>query len=349
MRQTSRNLMLIVAAVGVALPLSVYESYENELNPHLAALAAPLRSKPEPQMTKSDVDKLMTELSNWGRWGTEDQLGALNFITPDKRKRAASLVKQGVSFSLARQAETVLAADNPSPFEHTMIRTGLNTPGQFLADRYGVNYHGYAHTHIDALCHMIYQGKMFNGFSSQEVTAKGAAKLGVQNLDHGILTRGVLMDLPRLKSLSYLEPGDPIYPKDLEAWEKKTGIHVGTGDVIFIRTGRWARRKAKGPWDLSQKAAGLHASCARWLKEREVSVMGSDSGGDVTPSGIEGVNSPVHQLLLVAMGVWILDNCDLESLAENASRLNRFEFLVTAAPLRITGGTGSPLNPIATF
>lgn len=308
------------------------------------------RAQAQPaKLTKADVDRMMTELSNWGRWGKEDQLGAINLITPAKRKEAVLLVKEGVSVSLARDVEKERAADNARPFDHVMNVTGLQDMGGFSMDTYSVNYHGYAHTHLDALCHMFYQRKMYNGFSQEEVTEKGGARLSIINLKQGVFTRGILMDMAKLKGVAYLEPGTPIYPEDLEAWEKKAGIKVGSGDVIFIRTGRWARRAALGPWNVGTSAAGLHASCARWLKQRDVAIVGSDVASDVVPSGIEGVVLPIHQLLLVAMGVHIFDNCDLEALSEAAAKRNRWEFLLTASPLAVPGGTGSPLNPIATF
>jgi len=295
-------------------------------------------------LTKADIDRMMTELSNWGRWGKEDQLGAINLITPVKRKQAAALVKEGVSVSLAHDVEKERAADNSNPFQHTMILTP-----QFSLDAYSVNYHGYAHTHLDALCHVFYKGKMYNGFSQDEVTQKGAGRLSIRNLKEGIFTRGILIDVARLKGVPYLEPETPIYPEDLDAWEKKAGVKVSAGDVIFIRTGRWARRAAIGPWDVGRHSAGLHASCASWLKQRGVAILGSDAASDVVPSQVEGVGLPIHQLVLVALGVHIFDNCDLEALSEAAAKRNRWEFLLTAAPLAVAGGTGSPLNPIATF
>ena len=251
--------------------------------------------------------------------------------------------------SLAHDVEKERAADNSNPFQHTMTLSGANPASQFSLDAYSVNYHGYAHTHLDALCHMFYRGKMYNGFSQEEVTQKGAARLSILNLKQGILTRGILIDVARLKGVPYLEPETPIYVEDLEAWEKKAGIKVSSGDVIFIRTGRWARRAAVGPWDVSRHSAGLHASCARWLKERGVAILGSDAASDVVPSQVDGVPLPIHQLVLVALGVHIFDNCDLEAISEAAAKRNRWEFLLTAAPLAVPGGTGSPLNPIATF
>lgn len=301
------------------------------------------------KLSKAEVDGLMNELSNWGRWGKDDQLGALNLITPAKRKQAATLVKEGVSVSLARDTNTQSAADNSDPYEHSMTLSGVGNRGQFSLDKIGVSYHGYQHTHLDALCHMFWQGKMYNGFSQEEVTRKGAEKLSIHNLKQGIFTRGILIDLAKFKGKPYLEPGTPIYPEDLEAWEKNSGIKISAGDVIFIRTGRWARRSAVGAWNIGENSAGLHASCARWIRQRDVAILGSDAASDLLPSGIPGVSHPIHQLVLVAMGVHIFDNCDLEALSEACSKRKRWEFLLTAAPIAVVGGTGSPLNPVATF
>jgi len=312
-----------------------------------AFVAAGLTQVSKHNMTKADVDRLMTELSNWGRWGKDDQLGAINLITAAKRKQAVALVREGFSVSLAHDTEKEKSGDNPNPYEHTMVAVGL--AGQWSVDQFQILFHGYQHTHMDALCHMFWNGKMYNGFSQDEVTQKGAAKLAIQNLKQGIITRGVLVDIAQLKGVKYLEAGTPIYPEDLEAWEKKAGLKLTAGDAVFIRTGRWARRAEKGPWNIDASSAGLHASCAKWLKARDVALLGSDAASDVLPSGVEGVTHPIHQLTLIALGVHIFDNCDLEALSEAAAKRKRWDFLLTAAPIPLTGGTGSPLNPIATF
>jgi kynurenine formamidase len=291
----------------------------------------------------------MTELSNWGRWGKQDELGAVNLITPAKRKQAIALVKEGASYSMARNAEKEKAADNPSPFLHVMTRTGINNTGTSVGDTYTISHHGYAHTHMDSLCHFFYKGQSFNGYPKELVTESGAGKLSILNYKNGIMTRGVLMDIARLKGVDYLEPGTPIYPEDLDAWEKKAGVKVRAGDVVLIRTGRWALRDAKGPWAVSSKSAGLFASCAKWLKSRDAAILGSDAASDVLPSGVEGITQPIHTLVLVAMGMPIFDNCDLELIGREASRRQRWEFLVTASPMAVPGGTGSAFNPIATF
>ena len=303
---------------------------------------------PSHKTTKADVEKWYTSLSNWGRWGKADEIGTANLITDAKRKEAAGLVKHGVAVSMAHNALTEKAPDNPEPFIHKMTYTGARPNGDWFMDEYTVSFHGLAHTHMDSISHTSYKGKMYNGFSQLDVTEKGAKELGITGFRNGVFTRAILMDIPRLKGVPYLEPGTPIYPEDLEAWEKKAGVKVGSGDVILIRTGRWARRAAKGPWDPA-KMAGLHASCVPWLKQRDVAISGSDAALDVLPSQVDGVVQPVHQVILVALGMPIFDNLDLEPVATEAAKRNRWAFLVTAAPLAVQGGTGSPLNPIAVF
>lgn len=316
----------------------------------IAVAHGDLGAQEKHKMTKADVERQVDELSNWGRWGKDDQLGALNLITPEKRIQAAQLVKKGISVSLARDVEKAEALDNPSPFKHEMLKIGRGMEGPWATDNLSVDYHGFAHTHMDSLCHLFYRGKLYNGFSRETVGPTGAEVLAIRNVKQGILTRGILFDIPVLRGVRFLEPGTPIYPEDLDAWEKQAGVRVSSGDVIFIRTGRWARRELTGPWSVDKDgAAGLHASCAKWLKDRDVAMLGSDGASDVIPSGIDGIDFPVHLLTLHAMGVHIFDNCDLEDLSGTAEKLDQWEFLLTASPLAVTGGTGSPLNPIATF
>ncbi len=314
----------------------------------LLSTTASAQSKHE--MTKKDVEKLVKDLSNWGRWGKDDQLGTLNLITPAKRKQAAKLVREGITVSLARNVETEKASDNPNPFIQTMLATGEKPETQWAVDNFSVSYHGYAHTHMDALCHLFHNGKMYNGFSMKEVTASGAQKLSILNIKGGIFTRGILIDIPKLRGVKYLEPGSAIYPEELDAWENRAGIKVSSGDVIFIRTGKWARRDEVGPWDIEADGlAGLHASCMPWLKSRDIAMLGSDAASDVIPSGVPGMSHPVHLLALHAMGIHIFDNCDLEQLSKVAAEHKRWEFLLTASPIAVEGGTGSPLNPIAAY
>ena len=309
-----------------------------------ATVSAPQGAAPQP-VTRADFERWKTELSNWGRWGRDDQIGALNLITPAKRRQAAALVRDGVSVSLSRDADTVKAIDNPDPFEHSMLTTGT--------DRMGVVPHGVAHTHLDSLAHISYDGVFYNGYKpdAASVMKSGHTRNSIINLKNGIVTRGVLIDLPRLKGVPYLEPGTPVYAQDIEAWEKIAGIKVTAGDALFIRTGRWARRAKLGPFDTSRTArrSGPSASMLPWLRQRDVALLGGDTPPSVAPSDAEGETGAVHDFALVYLGVHIFDNCDLEALAEAAAARKRWEFMLTVAPLAIPGGTGSPANPIATF
>jgi kynurenine formamidase len=291
---------------------------------------------------------MVQALSNWGRWGPSDELGALNLITPPKRTQAAGLVQQGVSVSLARAAIRTSAFNSP-PFEHRMIETG-HTPGaESSADIYSIQYHGYTQTHLDALCHVFYRGQMYNGFSKLSVTHDGAERLSVLCMRNGIFTRGVLMDFPRQWRIRYLNSGHAIRPDHLDAWESETGIKIEAGDAVFVSTGRWARYDVEGEWDVEGGSAGLHFSCMPWFKKRDVAVLGSDLALDVMPSGVDGVKLPVHLISIVSMGVPIIDNCDFQIAAGLAAKYGRWTFALTVEPLPVEGGTGSPVNPVALF
>jgi len=309
----------------------------------IASAPAQLASAARSPRNAAEFNQVFARISNWGRWGKDDTRGTANLVTLAKQKAALALVKSGTRVSLAHSPLTEAAEDNPSPFEHSMNR-GLTS------DTYRVSYHGYAHSHIDALCHFLYEDKTYNGFARADVlTEKGCAKLGIENLRSGVITRGILIDIPRLKDLPYLEPGAPVYVEDIEAWEKRANVKISSGDAILLRTGRWARRDKVGPWKVQERAAGFHASVAEWIKARDVAFVGSDAVQDVQPSLVEGVQLPVHTLLIAALGVNLLDNQDLEALAETAAKLNRWEFMLTVDPLPVQGGTGSPVNAVATF
>ncbi len=300
-------------------------------------------------MTRAEFDTLMQDISNWGRWGEDDELGTLNLITAAKRRDAAALVEEGVTVSMAFDLNKVKDALNANPFEHTV------TLGEFgghavAGDKYSVEYHGFAHSHMDGLPHFAHKGFFYNGVPYSAAKATGTEKLGIHNAGiNGVFTRGVLVDLPRHLGIDFLEPGTAITASDLEAWEKKNGVEIGSGDVLLIRTGRWAKVAQDGQWNFLEKAAGAHASLAAWLKARDVAVIGCDGVSDVMPSGVEGLANPLHELVLVGLGMPILDNLDLEAVATAAAARQRPTFLFVAAPLRVPGGTGSPLNPLAVF
>jgi kynurenine formamidase len=296
--------------------------------------------------TKADLERWSKEYSNWGRWGKDDEIGTLNLITPAKRKQAAALVRDGVSISMSRTLETVKAADVSSPFEFQM--RGI------ASDSFSINYHGYAHTHLDGLSHRFNaEGVGYNYYKPDPEQVKqenGHPKNSIINVKNGIFTRGILIDLPRLKGVPYLEPGTAIYAEDLEAWEKMAGIKISPGDAIFLYVGRWVRRDKVGPWNINSangESAGLHASVIPWLRQRDVAIVGSEAAMSVAPGG-ETPSAP-HDFMLTYLGGFVLDNCDLTALSAAAASRKRWEFLLTVAPWAIRGGTGSPVNPIATF
>ena len=292
-------------------------------------------------VTMAEYERWKKELSNWGRWGKDDQLGTMNLVTPAKRKQAAALVKEGFSVSLAHDALTEKAADVPSPY--------VPKVGGIHND----SFHG-THTHFDSLSHIrheLFDNTMYNDYKASEDEVKnGFTRNSIINLKNGVFTRGILIDIPRLKGVKWLEPGTPIFVEDLEAWEKRAGVKVGAGDALFVRTGRWARRAALGPWDTSSgpsgKRAGLATSVIPWLRQRDIAVLSCDIPQSVNPSAIFRA---AHDFPNVMLGVWLLDSSDLEAVAEAAAARNRWEFLLTAAPLPLRGNDGSPVNPIATF
>lgn len=310
--------------------------------------AAPASSA---DITQAQFDKWKTELSNWGRWGKDDQRGTLNLITPAKRKEAAALVKDGVTVSLARNLDTVKAVDNGSPFTRTMnpIRPAASS------DQFTINYHGSAHTHLDALGHHFIGGKMYNGFGRDEFVTldKGAERGAITTAADGIVTRGILIDIPRLKGVEFLEPGTRITLADIEAFEKMAGVKVGPGDAVFFRTGRWVRRAKVGPWNVNEAAAGLDTAVLPWIRARDIAIMGSEYAIDASPipKTITDPDDylPIHNFVLVMLGMQLIDNTHLEALAAAAAERKRWEFMFSVAPLRIENGTGSPVNPLAIF
>lgn len=343
--QSMTRLIACVRSVALAAPLMVMaQACQTDQAPGQTPAAAPAAFASH-TVDDATVDRWMKELSNWGRWGPDDRLGGLNLITPTTRRAAFALVREGVSVSLSRTYAKDPKAGANAPFAHQMF--GVGGSGPFVSDRYAFTYHGAEQSHFDALCHMAYRGMMYNNVPRAAVTDAGCAKLSIMDVKEGIAVRAVLMDIPRLKGVDYLPPGAPIYAEDLAAWEKQTGVKVRSGDLLLIRTGRWSL--PNGQAFQTEPGAGLHVSAMPWIKAHDIALIGSDYCTDLVPSGLKDNALPDHMLLLVAMGVRIFDNLDLEALAAEAAKRQRWEFLVTAAPLTVEGGTGSPINPIAHF
>ena len=303
--------------------------------------------------TTTQIADLLESVSNWGRWGKDDQRGALNYITNEKRAAAARLVQTGETISLSLPLATRPASDNPTPVTHLMIRSGnvghpLGSWG--CADYFAIEPHGLATTHLDALCHHFYRGKMYNDFDYTEVDFQGAHKCAIDVARMGVISRGVLLDIPKIRHTEWVEPGDAIYPEDLEAAERDHRVQVAEGDVLLVRTGRFKLRSAKGVRAILSLMPGLHASCLKWLFDRKVAVLGSDAVSDVLPTTYDPpLKMPIHTGTLVMMGVHLLDNADLETLAEKCALDSRYAFMFNLLPLVLERGTGSPANPIALF
>ena len=299
------------------------------------------------RVTEAQLDKWMQELSNWGRWGKDDVLGALNTITPEKRRQAAALVRTGETVSLSHDlAIGGVKTEYRLPF---FLRMRIIPERQVVRDRQDIDPHGNGGgSHIDALCHMAYKGKFYNGVPFESVTAEKGCKLGIHNLEDGVVTRGVLIDIPRLRNLPYLEAGTHVYREDIEAWEKQAGVKVGPGDALLLRVGRPATGTRGG--------RGYDASFLPFLKDRDVAIMGGDAADVGVIPGCTNTGpvptmcwNPIHKFVLVARGMHLFDGLDMEAVAATAARLKRWEFMFVAAPIRVPGGSGAPVNPIAIF
>lgn len=308
----------------------------------------------EPWIRADEMRGIYESVKNWGRWGDDDEAGALNYITESHRRAAAASVTIGRTVSCARELPVRPSVENPYPALHMMTRGGDDCviPGlgmESTADFVGVAFHGMATSHIDALCHVLVDGKMYNGFPAASVKSTGAVHNSIMSARDGIVGRGVLLDIPALTGADFLEPGAPIMVEDLESAEARQGVDVGEGDILLIGTGRDRRRDTMGPWHpLSEGLAGLHPECIPWLHERRIAVLGCDGISDVLPGRHpDGWVMPIHQCVIVAMGVHLLDNLRLDRLADACAEDQQWTFLFTIAPLRVEGGTGSPANPIA--
>jgi kynurenine formamidase len=304
-------------------------------------------------MRETEFRALFDEVCNWGRWSERPERGALNHLTPERVIAAARLVRSGVTVSLSLPLDTHPRIDNPEPADHHMTMLPNQDIGsgsvRFSKDYVGMDYHNEGHSHIDAFSHVAYEGRLYDGQPEESVTAKGAAAGTIEVLRDGLVGRGVLLDIPRLRGVPWLEPGEYVSTADLESAEREQRVRVGSGDILLVRTGHARRRAELPPWDTANAKAGLHPTTATFLAEGRVAALGSDGNNDTAPSAIEGIGFPIHVLAINAMGIHLLDYLQLENLAQHCERVRRWEFLFTAAPLRLTNGTGSPLNPTAVF
>jgi kynurenine formamidase len=256
----------------------------------------------------------------------------------------------GRSVSLAAPLEVRVTADDPDPARHQMTGTAADAPPaglSFAMDRLAMNIHGNADSHLDALCHVMFDGHLYNGVPADTVTAQGAAELSVEVARDGITGRGVLLDIPRLRGVRWLEPGDYVTAGDLARAADAQQVEVRRGDLLFVRVGHRRRRAELGPWDVASRRAGLHPAAMEFVAERQVAVLGSDSNNDSAGNPVDHVEFPVHVLAINALGVHLLDYLAFGELVALCEQAGRWSFMCVIAPLRLPAGTGSPVNPIA--
>jgi kynurenine formamidase len=308
-------------------------------------------AKRDQRLSPDEFAALFQRLKATANYGAADRNGALNLLTAADVRSAAQEVRLGRSVSLARPIETEPAEDNPEPARYEMTgalgdhhkERGLD----FATDRFAKNIHGNANSHIDALCHVVFNSKLYNDVPVDDLTPRGATSLSIDGIHNGIVGRGVLLDIPRLRRQPWLEPGDVVTDSDLRAAEEAEQVHVGQGDLLFVRVGHYRRREELGPWDVAHERAGLYPTALELLAERGIAVLGSDSNNDAAPSRAEGVDFPVHVLAINALGIPLLDYLQFEDVAGVCEQHGRWAFLAVIAPLRLPGATGSPINPIA--
>jgi kynurenine formamidase len=302
------------------------------------------------RLTAAEFRDLYQRLRRQAGWGPADRRGALNYITPAEVLAAVGEVRLGRAVTMAAPLATGVSADNPDPGQHQMTGTAADagaTGLSFATDRLAMNVHGNVDSHLDALCHVIYDGMLYNGVPAGTVTSTGALELSVEVAKDGIVGRGVLLDIPRLRGVPWLEPGDHVMAEDLIAAEEAQHVRVRRGDMLFVRVGHRRRRNELGPWDAARARAGLHPTALELLAARQIAVLGSDSNNDSAGSAAVDVDFPVHVLAINALGLHLLDYLQFGDLVPLCEQAGRWSFLSVVAPLRLAAGTGSPVNPIA--
>lgn len=306
----------------------------------------------------ADFDELLGRLSNWGKWGSDDERGALNYITADHRRAAATLVRRGVTFSLglpltSGKGPQLAGRSRTNPMHHMTV-TGNDPPGPiglgggagYTDDYIGLSVQG--STQWDALCHIFYDGSMYNGVPASEVTSRGAARHGIDKVHADFVSRGVLLDIARLRRVDCLEPGYPIMTADLLAAEEAHGVTIGEGDIVLIRTGQMSTTKGFTDWSrFHGREAGVHFETAELFDERRAAAVVADNSMVEATGHLPGYHVPFHMLALVNLGIHLGEFWYLEDLATDCAADGVYEFLLVAQALPITGGTGSPLNPLA--
>jgi kynurenine formamidase len=293
--------------------------------------------------TQDRVDGYFKELNNWGRWGDTDQRGTVNLITSAKREAALKLVRTGRTVSLARDI-----GPQPALMYHTTFPSNRERADVVL-DRFDLVYHGYTITHIDALCHVAWDGQLYNGRPfMQSLTATGATWCPIDPLFDGITSRGVLLDVAAGRKEGYVAVGQPVTPRELDATAARAGLRVEPGDVVVVRSGDEVFRRQHPEWVARVSPhPGLHLSCLEWFREKDIAAISWDMM-DERPIGYAGFGMGAH-LAIPFLGLALVDNTNPERLAQACREEGRYEFLFTATPIRLVGSTGAPAHPLAIF
>jgi kynurenine formamidase len=306
-----------------------------------------------------EFEAIFESVKNWGRWGPDDELGTMNLITPEKVREAAGLVRTGRRVSMSIPINKVAGPDNPQQAIHFVVQSHDvpidSSKVRFAMDFLGMSCHGDCHTHVDALNHISYDGLTYNGRPAAEVVpSSGAVAQDITAYSTGVVGRGVLLDIPKLRDVSWLEPGEAVTRAELEECVRAEDVRLGEGDILVLRTGHHRRRLELGGWDNSpppagEGKAGIHVDAIPWMHELGIAAFLPDGDGETVPSVVDGITYPIHPLQVVAMGMLVSDSLQFEDLAVACEQEGRYEFMVVGVPLRLPGGTGSPWNPIAIF
>lgn len=310
-----------------------------------------------PEAVKAHAEALGVR-PNWGRWGADDQRGTLNLVGPGNVLRATSAVRSGDVVSLGRPLDVTDPPYYPQGLDaavrHEMVTAwGSNAGGdvQAASDQVHVQCHGLDNTHMDALCHIGYGGVGYNGRLFTDMVDMTGASVSDMLVGGPVVTRGVLVDVPRLRGVSHLDGGDPVTEADL----RRAAPDVRPGDALIVRTGRAravagaasaAAAEGRSATTKYGPIAGLHHSAMRVVGELDCGLLGTDGSADNFPAVDEHL-LPIHVLSLVHLGVHLLHNLALEELADRLAEQGRSDFMIVAAPLRLPRGTGSPIAPVA--
>jgi kynurenine formamidase len=335
-----------IEAAGIAAAVPTLATADVAASQGATRATAPRQTSRARDLTDTELEAMFRRCSNTGRWGRDDELGTLNYITPQKRIAAAALVKLGEVVSAGRDLSTKQSKTNGQPVVHMMIYSDAKSPS--CSDYFTIAPHGMVVTHMDALCHFSWNDEFYNGRKrSESLTASGSKWGSIYAQRQGIFTRGVLLDVAAARGVPWYKPDEYVTAADFEAAEKRQRVKVESGDAIFVRTGMERMEAELGEQDIYPRA-GLHAECVEWMHDRQVSVYGGDCI-EKLPYPSESFTSAVHMIVLASMGLPILDWPALTELARTCERLNRWDYLLTTAPLRLPGGTSSPINPLCIF